>query len=87
MKHLIETPARGSIAEWLDKYEHLSVEDAADLVIELWPDVLEPLSYVEPGYGLTRRKLERLVRERRAKRIAQRSESEGLNASSEYPDV
>ena len=68
MTPVVVSPARGSIAEWLDEHEHMSVADAVDQVIELWPVVLQPLSYREPGYGLTRKKLELLIRERRAKR-------------------
>lgn len=118
MNALVGTPAPGSIGAFLDANETLSVAAAADSVIEKWPHVLAPCSYTEPGHGLTRKQLVKLIvrrrqeRERTCSRCGKvagmneefwriagervclrcgvrppRHELEGLNASSDYPDV
>lgn len=108
----------GSIGEYMDAHEGEPLDEVANAVIEKWPHVLAPCSYTEPGHGLTRKQLAKLIVQRRqdrartcsrcgtvggvleeswvigGKRVClrceahpQRHESEGLNASSEYPDV
>jgi hypothetical protein len=96
MDALVGTPSPGSIGEYLDAHEGEPVDSVADAVIERWPNVLAPCSWTEPGHGQTKASLKKLIAVRRAKRAGQAAdslqhkwahESEGLNASSEYPDV